>query len=152
MGYHPPGNVGGSLGAYTFALVASTLSANCRWHRLAAGCEMEGNRRRAIYLIIAISALALASISAQAADTGQEVENSSIEPPYVEVPKDHIAMHRAVIEARRTVGEFVAALQHPAPGQQDFRSQKAVYSERPGRTYLAVGCAVRRQPIPRPGR
>jgi uncharacterized protein YegJ (DUF2314 family) len=80
---------------------------------------MEGNRRP-IYLIIAISALALLSISAQAADTGQELENSSIEPPYVEVPKDHIAMHRAVTEARRTVGEFIAALKHPAPGQHDF--------------------------------
>jgi uncharacterized protein YegJ (DUF2314 family) len=80
---------------------------------------MEDNRRP-IYLIIAISALALLSISAQAADTGQELENSSIEPPYVEVPKDHIAMHRAVTEARRTVGEFIAALKHPAPGQDDF--------------------------------
>jgi hypothetical protein len=48
---------------------------------------MEGNRRP-IYLIIAISALALLSISAQAADTGKSG------PPYVEVPKDHIAMHR----------------------------------------------------------
>ena len=85
---------------------------------------MEGHRRRALYLIIAIGAWALASISAQAADTRQELENSSIEPPYVEVPKDHIAMHRAVIEARRTVGEFVAALQHPAPGQQDFEVKK----------------------------
>ena len=80
---------------------------------------MEDNRRP-LYLIIAISALALLSISAQAADTGKELENSSIEPPYVEVPKDHIAMHRAVTEARRTVGEFIAALKHPAPGQDDF--------------------------------
>jgi uncharacterized protein YegJ (DUF2314 family) len=71
---------------------------------------MKGNRRP-IYLLIAISALALLSISARAADTGQEHENSSIEPPYVEVPKDHIAMHRA-------------ALKHPAPGQQDFEVKK----------------------------
>jgi uncharacterized protein YegJ (DUF2314 family) len=85
---------------------------------------MEGHRRRALYLIIAIGALALASISAQAADTRQELENSSIEPPYVEVPKDHIAMRRAVIEARKTVGEFIAALKHPAPGQQDFEVKK----------------------------
>src|SRR6266481_8418995 len=85
---------------------------------------MEDNRRP-IYLIIAISALALLSISAQAAGTGQELENSSIEPPYVEVPKDHIAMHRAVTEARKTVGEFIAALKHPAPDQQDFEIKKA---------------------------
>jgi uncharacterized protein YegJ (DUF2314 family) len=80
---------------------------------------MEGNRRP-IYLIIAISALALLSINAQAADTGQERENSSIEPPYVEVSKNDIAMRRAVTEARRTVGEFIAALKHPAPSQHDF--------------------------------
>jgi uncharacterized protein YegJ (DUF2314 family) len=85
---------------------------------------MEGNRRP-IYLIIAISALALQSIiSAQAADTGQDLENSSVEPPYVEVPKDHTAMHQAVTQARRTVGEFIAALKHPAPGQQDFEVKK----------------------------
>jgi uncharacterized protein YegJ (DUF2314 family) len=85
---------------------------------------MEGNRRP-IYLIIAISALALQSIiSAQAADTGQDLENSSVEPPYVEVPKDHTAMHHAVTEARKTVGEFIAALNHPAPGQQDFEIKK----------------------------
>ncbi len=114
----------GRVRHHTFALVASTLSANCHRLRRAADYEMEGHRRRALYLIIAIGALALASISAQAADTRQELENSSIEPPYVEVPKDHIAMRRAVIEARKTVGEFIAALKHPAPGQQDFEVKK----------------------------
>jgi uncharacterized protein YegJ (DUF2314 family) len=84
---------------------------------------MEGNRRP-IYLIIAISALALQSISSQAADPGQDLENSSVEPPYVEVPKDHIAMHHAVTEARKTVGEFIAPLKHPGPGQQDFEVKK----------------------------
>ena len=84
---------------------------------------MEGNRRPT-YLLIAISALALQSISAQAADTGQDLENSSAEPPYVEVAKDHVAMHHAVTEARKTVGEFIAALKHPAPGQQDFEVKK----------------------------
>ena len=57
---------------------------------------MEGNRRRAVYLIIAISALALASISAEAADTGQAFEKRSNEPPYIEVPRDHTAIHQAV--------------------------------------------------------
>jgi len=85
---------------------------------------MEGDRRRAIYLIIAISALALASISAQAADSGQAFEKRSTEPAYVEVPKDHTAMHQAVTQARKTVGEFIAALKHPAPGQQDFEVKK----------------------------
>jgi uncharacterized protein YegJ (DUF2314 family) len=85
---------------------------------------MEGDRRRAIYLIIAISALALASISTQAADSGQAFEKRSTEPPYVEVPKDHTAMHQAVTQARKTVGEFIAALKHPVPGQQDFEVKK----------------------------
>jgi uncharacterized protein YegJ (DUF2314 family) len=85
---------------------------------------MEGNRRRALYLIIAISALALASITAQAADTGQAFEKKSTEPPYIEVPKDHAAMHQAVIQARKTVAEFIAVLRHPAPGQQDFEVKK----------------------------
>jgi hypothetical protein len=87
---------------------------------------MEGNRRP-IYLIIAISALALLGISAQAADTEQELENNSIEPPYVEMPKDHIAMHRAVTEARRTVGEFSAALKHPAPANTISRSKSRLF-------------------------
>ena len=33
-------------------------------------------------------------------------------------------MHQAVIQARKTVGEFIAALKHPAPGQQDFEVKK----------------------------
>jgi uncharacterized protein YegJ (DUF2314 family) len=85
---------------------------------------MEGNRRRAVYLIIAISALALASITAEAADTGQAFEKRSTEPPYIEVPNDHTAMHQAVTQARKTIGEFLAALKHPAPGQQDFEVKK----------------------------
>jgi uncharacterized protein YegJ (DUF2314 family) len=32
--------------------------------------------------------------------------------------------HRAVIEARKTVGKFITALKHPAPGQQDFEVKK----------------------------
>jgi uncharacterized protein YegJ (DUF2314 family) len=84
---------------------------------------MEDNRRP-IYLLIAISAFVLLSFSAQAADPTQELEKSSAEPPYFEVPKDHAAMHHAVTEARKTVGEFIAALEHPAPGQQDFEIKK----------------------------
>src|SRR5258708_38772497 len=85
---------------------------------------MEGDRRRAVYLIIAISALALASISAQAADTGQAFEKRRTEPPYIAGPRDHTAMHQAVTQARKTVGEFIAALKHPAQGQQDFEIKR----------------------------
>jgi uncharacterized protein YegJ (DUF2314 family) len=82
------------------------------------------NSRRPVYLIIAISALALWSFIAQAADPVQEPGKSNTEPPYIEVPKNHAAMHHAVIQARKTVGEFIAALKHPAPGQTDFEIKK----------------------------
>jgi len=82
------------------------------------------NNRRPFYLIIAISALALWTFIAQAADPGQELEKSNTEPPYIEVPKNHAAMHRAVIQARKTVGEFIAALKNPAPGQKVFEIKK----------------------------
>jgi uncharacterized protein YegJ (DUF2314 family) len=80
--------------------------------------------RRPIDLVMAISALLFLSFTAQAVDQGQELEKSSIEPPYFEVPKAHAAMHRAVTQARKTVGEFIAALKHPAPGQQDFEIKR----------------------------
>ena len=82
------------------------------------------NSRRPFYLIIAISALALWSFVAQAADPGPEAGKSNTEPPYIEVPKNHTAMHRAVIQARKTVGTFIAALKNPAPGQKDFEIKK----------------------------
>ena len=37
---------------------------------------------------------------------------------------DHAAMRHAVTEARKTVGKFILALNHPAPGQQDFEVKK----------------------------
>ncbi len=82
------------------------------------------NSHRPFYLIIAISALALWSFIAQAADPGQELAKTDTEPPYIEVPKNHAAMHGAVIQARKTVGQFIAALKHPAPGQKDFEIKK----------------------------
>jgi uncharacterized protein YegJ (DUF2314 family) len=85
---------------------------------------MEGIRRP-IYLIIAISASVLLSFNAHPADlVGRELQKSSTEPPYYEVPNDHTVMHRAVTQARKTVGEFITALKHPAPGQQDFEVKK----------------------------
>jgi uncharacterized protein YegJ (DUF2314 family) len=82
------------------------------------------NSHRPFYLVIAISALALWSFIARAADPGQELGKANPEPPYIEVPKNHAAMHRAVIQARKTVGAFIAALKHPAPGQKDFEIKK----------------------------
>src|SRR5258707_6373334 len=82
------------------------------------------NNRRPFYLIIAISALALWTFIAQAADPGKELAKTDTKPPYIEVPKNHAAMHGAVIQARKTVGQFIAALKHPAPGQKDFEIKK----------------------------
>ena len=55
---------------------------------------------------------------------GQELTNREAGSAYYQVPSDHAAMHRAVTEARKTVGRFIAALKHPAPGQQDFEVKK----------------------------
>ena len=82
------------------------------------------DKRRPFYLIVAISALTLSTFVAQAADPGPEPTKTDTEPPYIEVPKNHAAMHSAVIQARKTVGQFIAALKHPAPGQTDFEIKK----------------------------
>jgi uncharacterized protein YegJ (DUF2314 family) len=56
---------------------------------------------------------------------GQELRRPNAEPEYFDVKNNHAQMHRAVLQARKTVGTFIAALQHPSPGQQDFEVKKA---------------------------
>jgi uncharacterized protein YegJ (DUF2314 family) len=68
----------------------------------------------------AFGALSLVSFTLGA----QSAEMVVQEPEYFQVPNDHAAMHHAVIEARKTVGKFIAALKHPGPGQQDFEVKK----------------------------
>jgi hypothetical protein len=65
---------------------------------------------RPVYLVIALTGSILLSFSVLAADTGKLPEKIGIEPPYFEVPKNHAAMHRAVLEARKTVGKFIAGV------------------------------------------
>jgi uncharacterized protein YegJ (DUF2314 family) len=80
-----------------------------------------------IRLIALVGAPVIASLTlnAEAANViAQELKKGSAEPEYFEVTKDHAAMHRAVIQARKTVGKFILALNHPAPGQQDFEVKK----------------------------
>jgi len=80
-----------------------------------------------IRLIAFVGAPVIASLTlnAEAANViAQELKKGSAAPEYFEVTKDHAAMHRAVIEARKTVGKFILALNHPAPGQQDFEVKK----------------------------
>jgi uncharacterized protein YegJ (DUF2314 family) len=79
---------------------------------------------RLVRLVGALVITCLALNTRGANLVGQELKNGGAEPEYFQVPKDHAAMHRAVIEARKTVGEFITALNHPAPGQQDFEVKK----------------------------
>jgi uncharacterized protein YegJ (DUF2314 family) len=55
----------------------------------------------------------------------KELRNkTATEPEYYQVQNDHAAMHEAVIKARKTVGKFIGALQHPTTGQTDFEVKK----------------------------
>jgi uncharacterized protein YegJ (DUF2314 family) len=47
-----------------------------------------------------------------------------VEPAVFNIDKHNHAMKRAVHQARRTVGVFIQALQHPAAGQYDFQVKK----------------------------
>ena len=49
---------------------------------------------------------------------------TATEPGYYQVQNDHAAMHEAVTKARKTVGKFIGALQHPTTGQTDFEVKK----------------------------
>jgi uncharacterized protein YegJ (DUF2314 family) len=77
-------------------------------------------------VIFGAAVLDAANAKAQTANAvAQELQNGNAEPEYFEVPKGHhAAMHQAVKEARKTVGKFIAALEHPAAGQQDFEVKK----------------------------
>jgi uncharacterized protein YegJ (DUF2314 family) len=87
---------------------------------------IKGNLRTInLIALVGASVIAGLTLNAQAANVvSQELKKGSTEPEYFQVPKDHAAMHRAVIAARKTVGKFITALKHPAPGQQDFEVKK----------------------------
>jgi uncharacterized protein YegJ (DUF2314 family) len=81
-----------------------------------------------------ISLIALVAVSITAGTTqrvhaanviGQKLTQGASEPGYFQVPNNHAAMHNAVIEARKTVRQFIKALKHPASGQEDFEVKKA---------------------------
>jgi hypothetical protein len=46
-----------------------------------------------------------------------ELQNKSGDPEVYRVENQHAAMRKAVDQARKTVGEFIKAVQHPAAGQ-----------------------------------
>jgi uncharacterized protein YegJ (DUF2314 family) len=76
--------------------------------------------------IVGVAMLDTSNLKAQAANVvPQELKKGNAEPEYFEVPKGHhAAMHLAVKEARKTVGKFISALEHPSPGQEDFEIKK----------------------------
>ncbi len=89
---------------------------------------MNGNLRKfSLAWLLGASVIATLTPNAPAANVvGQQLKNNDAEPAYFQVPKDrhHADMRRAVIEARKTVNEFITALQRPAAGQQDFEVKK----------------------------
>jgi len=88
--------------------------------------SMKGNLRTiSLIALVVTSTITGFNRTAQASNVvAQELKKSSYGPEYYQVPRDHAAMHRAVLEARKTVGKFISALNHPAPGQQDFEVKK----------------------------
>jgi uncharacterized protein YegJ (DUF2314 family) len=74
-----------------------------------------------------VAALFLARIiSTGKADnpTAQELQKKSSEPETYRVENEHAVMQKAVEQARKTIGDFIKALQHPAAGQSDFEVKK----------------------------
>ena len=87
---------------------------------------MKGNFHT-IRLIALIGAPVIASLTlnAEAANViAQELKKGSAAPEYFEVTKDQRRYAPRGIQARKTVGKFIFALNHPAPGQQDFEVKK----------------------------
>jgi uncharacterized protein YegJ (DUF2314 family) len=88
--------------------------------------SMKGNLLRISLIALVGAAVGSGfSLNGQAANVvGSSLKQGATEPEFFQVTKDHAAMHRAVLEARKTVKKFIAALGHPAPGQQDFEVKK----------------------------
>jgi uncharacterized protein YegJ (DUF2314 family) len=97
-----------------------------KWRKESNSRIMKGN-----FLKISLIALLGASlgtgltVNAPAANVvGSSLKQGTTEPEFYQVPKNNTAMHLAVQEARKTIKTFVAALRHPAPGQEDFELKK----------------------------
>jgi uncharacterized protein YegJ (DUF2314 family) len=54
----------------------------------------------------------------------RELRKPGVEPEVYNVEENHKEMRAAVQQARRTVGQFITALQHRFPEQQDFEVKK----------------------------
>src|ERR1700676_4619537 len=70
-------------------------------------------------VLLSATVMAISTLSVRSANViAQDLEQGSTEPEYYQVPKDqhHAAMRTAVKEARKTVRNFINALQHPVSG------------------------------------
>jgi uncharacterized protein YegJ (DUF2314 family) len=54
----------------------------------------------------------------------REIRRTGVQPEFFRIEDKDAEMHRAVKEARKTVGAFIAALKSPAKGQHDFEVKK----------------------------
>jgi uncharacterized protein YegJ (DUF2314 family) len=52
------------------------------------------------------------------------MRNAGVTPEIFRIEDKDAQMHRAVLKARRNVGVFIVALNHPAKGQHDFEVKK----------------------------
>jgi uncharacterized protein YegJ (DUF2314 family) len=76
---------------------------------------------------LVVAVLSTSVMSRAEADTsagGQFQGNHAVEPKPYQVPNEHAAMQKAVAKARKTVLQFIDALQHPTPGETDFEVKK----------------------------
>lgn len=81
--------------------------------------------KHCLITILAGALLACAATQAKADHAlAREDVKPGAEPQVFDVTQHNHAMARAVRQARRTVGVFIQALQHPAAGQHDFEVKK----------------------------
>jgi uncharacterized protein YegJ (DUF2314 family) len=79
------------------------------------------------HLAFAVAVLWAGIVSQAEADTpegGQIQGNHAVDPKPYQVPNEHAAMQEAVTKARKTVLQFIGALEHPSPGETDFEVKK----------------------------
>lgn len=84
------------------------------------------------YWALAVAVLWAGVVSQAEAGTrgGEQFQgNQAVDPKPYQVRSEHAAMQEAVTKARKTVGQFIGALQHPSPGESDFEVKKPFVEE-----------------------
>ncbi len=78
------------------------------------------------HLLLLTAPLFFAGCAAQKVEhpMAHEIRDTSARPEIFRIEDRDAEMHRAVLEARRNVGIFIAALKNPAGGRHDFEVKK----------------------------